>query len=184
MKFLLLSFLLCLFVFTLTTSVTAQEGNAQEEIVKAVLLNHIVELVPKRENEKADFVTVSVLLDGKLIKQFAAQTVVFPNVVATYNGFDADYLLYRTFMGQGVCAGGELYVLRFYTFGEEPKAKIEVQISPALVDCLGENPWVEFTQGERGATIIKVNESKIDGKILAHWIKSSASIRSKRRKTK
>ncbi len=165
--------ILLLVVATSALSVVAQS----QDTVKAILLERTVELVPKRESDAADFTTVNVI-DGKLLKQFAAQDVSLPNVVATFNGLDGDYLVYRTHSGQGACVSGTIYVLKFSD--ATPGQRIEVTVSPPLSGCLGENPSVSFDYDPKvkvGPTsdfsiIISIGGDKIHSGFLNRWVRA------------
>ncbi len=149
-----------------------------QDTVKAILLERTVELVPKRESDAADFTTVNVIVDGKLLKQFAAQDVSLPNVVATFNGLDGDYLVYRTHSGQGACVSGTIYVLKFSD--ATPGQRIEVTVSPPLSGCLGENPPVSFDYDPKVkvgptsdfAIIISIGGDKIHSGFLNRWVRA------------
>jgi hypothetical protein len=160
------SFILLLMVAGCAVPVAGQS----DDTVKAILLEHTVELVPKRENDAADFTTISVLVEGKLLKQFAAQNVSLPNVVATFNGLDADYLVYRTHSGQGACVSGDIYVLKFSE--SSPGQKTNVSVSPALSGCLGENPPVSFDYDAKFNVIITLGVDKINGNFLTRWVRA------------
>src|SRR5262249_33046749 len=124
-----------LFLFLMVACCAAPVVAQSQNTVKAVRLEQTAKLFPKLENEGADFTTVNVVVDGKLLKQFAAKDVSLPNVVATFNGLDADYLVYRTHSGQGACVSGDIYVLKFSE--SLPTQKINVTVSPVLSGCLG-----------------------------------------------
>lgn len=161
----LLLLALCLAFTTLLAPVSAQNDAA-----RAIILGENVECTISRSNEAADFETISVKVGGKLLKQFAVANGGFLNVVATFNGYDADYLLLRTSMGQGACAGGDLYALKFYTYGDEQPPKIGLQVSPVLTTCLGEWPPVKFTYGLKGDLVISVSGHELRGDAWSRWV--------------
>ena len=143
---------------------------AQSEVTRAVVLEETVEFSTAAGGEAADFDTVSIKLGGRLLKQFAASRGGFLTVVATFNGHDGDYLLLRTSMGQGACAGGDLYALKFYTFGEGLKDQIGVEVSPVLTACLGEWPPVKFTYSDKGILIINVSGYELREAAWSRWV--------------
>lgn len=143
---------------------------AQDEVTRAIVLEQPVEFSTTVGEEAADFQTVSIKLRGKLLKQFAAPRGGFLTVVATFNGHDGDYLLLRTSMGQGACAGGDLYALKFYTFGERRKDQIGIEVSPVLTTCLGEWPPVKFTYSDKGILIINVSGYELRGEAWSRWV--------------
>ncbi|HKP37684.1 MAG TPA: hypothetical protein VJT71_12580 [Pyrinomonadaceae bacterium] len=124
-----------------------------------------------RSNEAADFETVSMRAGGKLLKQFATTDGSFLIVVATFNGYDGDYVMLRTSMGQGACAGGSLYALKFSSVGNQQPAKdITVNVSPVLTTCLGEFPPVRFTYGGKGELVINVSGYELRGGVWLRWV--------------
>jgi hypothetical protein len=136
-----------------------------------VVLGQTVEFTITRSNEAADFETVSVKSGGKLLKQFATSNGGFLNVVATFNGYDGEYLLLRTSMGQGACAGGNLFALKFSSVGDrQPPTQINVNVSPVLTTCLGEWPPVKFTYGPKGDLVITVSGYELRGDTLSRWV--------------
>jgi hypothetical protein len=172
------SFILLLILAGCAVAVAGQT----DDTVKAVLLDQTVELVPKRESDAADFTTINVLVDGKLLKQFAAQNVLAPNVVATFNGLDGDYLVYRTHSGNGACVSGDIYILKFSD--SSPGQKINVTVSPALSGCMGENPPVSFDYDAKVNVIISLGADKINGDFLTRWVRApKPAAKPTRRKT-
>lgn len=161
---------LLLFAFCLAVITGSATVSAEEDVARAIILGENVEFTIIRGNEAADFETISVKVGGKLLKQFAAPNGGFLNVVATFNGPEADYLLLRTSMGQGACAGGDLYVLKFYTYGDEQPRKISVQVSPVSTACLGEWPPVKFTYGLKGDLVISVSGQELRGDAWSRWV--------------
>jgi hypothetical protein len=158
-------------VSALVLCLIATCAHAQNEVVRAVVLEQTVEFTMARSNEAADFETVSVRIGGKLLKQFATPDGSFLIVVATFNGYDGDYLLLRTSMGQGACAGGSLYVLKFSSIGDQqPPTRINVNVSPVLTTCLGEFPPVKFTYGAKGDLVISVSGYELRGDVWLRWV--------------
>jgi hypothetical protein len=142
-------------------------GHAQDGAERAVALGRLVELSTGSGGEKADFDVISVKLDGKLLKQFAA-SVSFLKVIATFNGPEGDYVLLRTCMGSGACAGGDLFALRFYTYGQGGGKQIGVEVSPKLTTCLSEYPWVKF-EYDAQVTVIRTAGYELKGPPLIKW---------------
>jgi hypothetical protein len=142
-------------------------GHAQEGAERAVALGRLVEFSAGSGGEKADFDVVSVKLDGKLLKQFAA-SVSFLKVVATFNGPEGDYVLLRTSMGSGACAGGDLFALRFYASGQGGGEQVGLEVSPKLTACLSEYPWVKFEYDDQG-TVIRTAGYELKGPPLTKW---------------
>jgi hypothetical protein len=158
-------------VSALVLCLIATCAHAQNEVVRAVVLGQTVEFTMARSNEAADFETVSVRIGGKLLKQFATPYGSFLIVVATFNGYDGDYLLLRTSMGQGACAGGSLYGLKFSSIGDQqPPTRINVNVSPVLTTCLGEFPPVKFTYGAKGDLVISVSGYELRGDVWLRWV--------------
>ncbi len=149
----------------------ATTARGQDDVARAVVLGQTVEFTVARGNEAADFETVSIRAGGKLLKQFATPDGGFLIVVATFNGYDGDYLLLRTSMGQGACAGGNLYALKFSSVGDpQPPTQINVNVSPVLTTCLGEWPPVKFTYGAKGDLVISVSGYELRGDTWVRWL--------------
>lgn len=140
--------------------------HAQEGHERTFALGRLVEFSAGSGGEKADFDVISVKLDGKLLKQFAG-SVSFLKVVATFNGPEGDYVLLRTSMGSGVCAGGDLFALRFYNYGQGGE-HVGVEVSPKLTTCLGEYPWVKFDYDDKG-TVIRTAGYELKGSPWVRW---------------
>lgn len=162
MRHLLISTPLILF-FSL--SVYGQD-TISEDTIRAIVSKRTVELIPRQRTETADFVTVSIKVEGRLVKQFATRSVIYPYVVATIHGIDNDFILYRTFMGQGACAGGDLYVIRL---SDAYQTNLEVVVSPVLSGCLGEFQNISFTYDKEVHLQIAVGNSVLDGFYMSGW---------------
>jgi hypothetical protein len=139
---------------------------AQEGTERTFALGHLVEFSAGSGGEKADFDVISVKLDGKLLKQFAG-SVSFLKVVATFNGLEGDYVLLRTSMGSGACAGGDLFALRFYTYGQGD-GQVGLEVSPKLTTCLSEYPWVKFEYDDQG-TVVRIAGYELKGSPWVRW---------------
>jgi hypothetical protein len=158
----------CLLLALCSLGTTA---HGQDDVARAVVLGQTVEFTMARSNEAADFETVSIRAGGKLLKQFATTDGSLLIVVATFNGYDSDYLLLRTSMGQGACAGGSLYALKFSSVGDQqPPTYITVNVSPVLTTCLGEFPPVKFTYGAKGDLVINVSGYELRGDVWLRWV--------------
>ena len=160
-------------------------ATAQNVSTRSIVLDQIVKFSTGLPRDQADFRTVSVIFGDRLLKQFATPRGDFLQVVATFNGYDGDYLLLRTSMGQGACAGGDLHALRFYTLGEQRHDEVGVQISPVLTTCLGEWPPVKFYYDSKGELIISVSGYSLKGQVWKRWtpepkVKTSRQSRPKR----
>lgn len=140
-------------VFSLVLCAVAH-CRAQEAAERAYALGHLVEFTAEDGGEKADFDVVSVKVGGELLRKFSA-SVSYLKVIATFNGPEGDYMLLRTSMGSGACAGGDLYALKFYTYGQGDNERVGVEVSPKLTTCLSEYPWVKFEYDDLG-TVIRI----------------------------
>lgn len=146
--------------------VLAQSQSPQT--VKAVLLGDIVEFVA---NEEAPGVVLIKSASGQLLKRMRASDVRSLAVVATFNSYEGDFVLLRTSMGQGACAGGDLYSLRFQENETRRGQVSSVSVSPVLTTCLGEWPPVKFTYNSRGDLVISVSGYALRGPAWNRWTK-------------
>ena len=142
---------------------------AQDAGERAYALGRLVEFTSENGGEKADFDVVSVKVEGELLKKFSA-SVTYLKVIATFNGPESDYVLLRTSMGNGACAGGDLYALRFYTYGQANKEGVGLEVSPVLTTCLGEFPTVRFEYDDRADVVIGVAGYKLKGDPWVRWV--------------
>lgn len=142
---------------------------AQEGGERAYALGRLVEFTSEDGGEKADFDVVSVKVGGELLKKFSA-SVTYLKVIATFNGPESDYMLLRTSMGNGACAGGDLYALRFYTYGQGNKEGVGLEVSPVLTTCLGEFPTVSFEYDNQVNVVIGIAGYELKGDPWVRWM--------------
>ncbi len=74
-------------------------------------------------------------------------------------------------MGSGACAGGDLFALRFYTYGQGG-GQVGLEVSPKLTTCLSEYPWVMFEYDDQG-TVIRVAGHELKGSPWVRWTSES-----------
>ncbi len=129
------------YVFIVTViSAFGQADSWKGETLKAIVLNQVIEFVPRGTEETADFTLVDIKFQGKNIKTFAANSLLSPEIVGAFKAIDSEYILYRSYMGQGGCGRGSLYVIRFMidqSPGNYDKLSAVI-VSPPLDDCLGD----------------------------------------------
>lgn len=142
-------------------------ARAQDGAERAFALGRLVEFTSEDGGERADFDVVSMKVEGELLRKFSA-SVSYLKVIATFNGPEGDYMLLRTSMGSGACAGGDLYALKFYTYGEGNSERVSVEISPKLTTCLSEFPWVKFEYDDQG-TVIRIAGYELKGNPWVRW---------------
>jgi hypothetical protein len=142
---------------------------AQDGGERAYALGRLVEFTSEDGGEKADFDVVSVKVEGELLKKFSA-SVTYLKVIATFNGPESDYVLLRTSMGNGACAGGDLYALRFYTYGQANNEGVGLEVSPALTTCLGEFPTVRFEYDNQANVVIGIAGYELKGDPWVRWV--------------
>lgn len=136
---------------------------------RAYALGRLVEFTSEDGGEKADFDVVSVKVKGELLKKFSA-SVTYLKVIATFNGPEGDYVLLRTSTGSGACAGGNLYALKFYTYGHGNNEGVGLEVSPLLTTCLGEFPVVRFEYDNRANVVIGVVGYELKGDPWVRWV--------------
>src|SRR5215213_6512882 len=91
---------------------TALGANAQEEAAVAHAYTQVghLEITAKEPTPRARM--ISLKLDGQLLEEFETDVGGSGlDVLATYTGIDATYVVLRTNMGQGACVGTDVYVL-------------------------------------------------------------------------
>jgi len=120
-------------------------SNAQDESVKIVVLNEVLELAAEKRDENANFQVVNIKRDGRIIHKFSVDAAIHPTLEGIFRGGEAEYVLYRSYMGQGGCAAGSLYIIKFH-IEENPRHSEHIhrighiQVSPALTACMGDGP--------------------------------------------
>jgi hypothetical protein len=149
---------------------------AQDDAIKAVVLNQIVEIAPQNRDETADFVAVEIKTGGKVLKKFSADAVVFPHVIGTFSGGNAEYIFYRADIGSGACAGGSLYVLKFNTDISTDKIT-SVSVAPVLTTCLGENPPYSIVYNDKAEAVLTVADHTMNLEYLNKWVENKSVTR-------
>lgn len=147
----------------------AAHCRAQEGAERAYALGRLVEFTSEDGGEKADFDVVSVKVQGELLKKFSA-SVTYLKVIAIFNGPEGDYVLLRTSMGSGACAGGDLYALKFYTYGQGNNEGVGLEVSPVLTTCLGEFPTVSFEYDNQANVVIGIAGYELKGDPWVRWM--------------
>jgi hypothetical protein len=97
--------------------------------------------------------------------------VTLPQIIGTFQGIGADYVLYRTDIGSGACAGGSLYVIKFAEDLQTGKLS-GVTVSPVLTTCLGEYTIFGFRYNNEGQTILTVINHSINLDLMSGWIEN------------
>jgi hypothetical protein len=165
----------------LALAALGQEDSSTKLIIKN---KSVVEIAPdERGQPYNDLTKLNVKVNGKLAKSFAATDFISPQVIGSYHGFtwnigqnaDAEYVLFRTSMGNGVCAGGTLYVIAFLEDELSGEYK-NVHVSPSLTTCLGEFPAFAI-RNEKAATILDIADHTINLDKLDRWIKKRPPVR-------
>lgn len=163
-------------ILTFVIAFAAAVSVRAQEVVRAVVLNEVVEIASLPRSDRDDFAAVELRMKGKVIKKFATDRPVFPEVVGTFKGFDTEYVLYRTSMGSGACAGGSLYVIKFDTGGSLDSVK-DVSISPVLTTCLGENPVFKVDDNNKGEMILDIAGYTINLESNNRWVEKKPALR-------
>ena len=170
--------LICVFVLCLAFIVFAQgQGNS----VKVVIQNEVFELVPQVRDDSANFQIVEIKSKGKILKKISVGAVLFPQIVGTFNGFDASYLLYRTDMGQGACAGGSLYIIKFNENSSTGELSF-IEVSPVLTTCLGEYPIFSLTYTNNGVLTLIVAGHTMNLDLMDKWVENKKTVEKRSRK--
>lgn len=166
-----------LLAFCITGLLTITAIGQADNSTKLIIENKsVVEIVPEERDESSNFVKLNVKVNGRTVKSFAATDFTFPQVIGSFHGIvwnlgqnsDAEYVLYRTSMGNGACAGGTLYVLAFLEDEQTNEFK-DVHVSPALTTCLGEYPVFAFSYSKAG-TILDIAGHTLNLDKLDKWI--------------
>lgn len=142
-----------------------------QESVKVVALGEIVEIISEPREENADFVTVEIKVNQKVIKRFSADGVLFPQIIGTFNWHDGEYVIYRTDMGSGVCASGSVYVLRFYE-NQLNSGLSGVLVSPVLTTCLGEYPVFGINFKGKDKFVLSIAQHELDLDNFNKWVEN------------
>ena len=96
---------------------------------------------------------ISVRLGDQVMAEFKTDFGMALDLLATYAGAGATYVVLRTNLSQGGCGGADVYVLTAYPDGENGP---HVEVSPILQKCMGEVPAVCFTYEESEGEIVSV----------------------------
>lgn len=169
MKLLFLLFLVALPTLT---------ADAQSEMTTKLIIANtsVIEISPDKTNPTyKDLTKLNVTVNGKLAKSFSATDFTFPQVIGTYHGFtwnigqnaDVEYVLFRTSMGNGACAGGTLYVIAFLEDEMSGEYK-NVHVSQSLTTCLGEFPAFAISNTKTG-TILDIAGYVLNLDKLDRW---------------
>jgi hypothetical protein len=148
--------LVCLLLLCVAPGANAQ----QEEATHAYTQAGHLEITAKEPTPRAR--VISLKLNGQLLEEL--ETDVGSNgldVLATYTGKDATYVVLRSNMGQGACVGTDVYVLTVYNQDVANKTGRHVEVSSKLARCMGEIPGVSFDVDDHGNQIIVVAGSDL-----------------------
>lgn len=163
-----------IFVVIFVVSVCSQS----DKTTKLLIANKsMIEIAPDITDQPYDDLTkLNIKVNGKLAKSFAATDFSFPQVIGSYHGItwdigqnaDAEYVFFRTSMGNGACAGGTLYVLAFLE-DEISEEHRNVKVSQALTTCLGEFPAFAIFNTKTG-TILDIAGHTLNLDKLDRWV--------------
>jgi hypothetical protein len=173
--------LICVFMLGLAFSVTAY---GQDEAVKVIVLNEVLEIVPEEREDSANFQVVNIKRNGKVIKKFSVGAAIFPQVVGTFHGFDSEFVLYRTDMGAGACAGGSLYIIKLSTKYDNNSMKesiTDISVSPVLTTCLGEFPFYSLSYTNKGVFMLAVAGHSMNLDLLDKWVENKKPVIKKKK---
>jgi hypothetical protein len=142
-----------------------------KEIDRAWIMGSDVRLL-SNGNELTEGSAVTITINGKPAKTFKADLNLSSTIIASFNGIDASYLVWRSDTGNGACAGGHAYVMKFSRPGDQ--GDLRVAVSAPVADCLGEFPPVNFYySGPKAALAIDVSGNIILPDLsLARWSKA------------
>lgn len=152
---------------------------AQNDTLKVIVLNQVVEFVPLDINEDAKFQVLQIETGGKILKKISVSRIVIPQIIGTFQDIDSQYAIYRTYMGNGACAGGDLYIIKFETKFDQSTLTEKItdtEVSPVLSGCLGEFPVYSITYNQKNDLILSVSEHSINLNYLNKWIKNKPNI--------
>jgi hypothetical protein len=143
-----------------------------KEIDRAWIMGSDVRLL-SNETDLAAGSVLTITINGKPAKTFKAE-VMGSATIASFNGIDASYLVWRSDTGSGACAGGHAYVMKFSRPGDQ--GDVTVAVSAPVEACLGEFPPVNFYYtGPQAALAIDVSGNIILPDLsLARWSKPRA----------
>jgi hypothetical protein len=143
-----------------------------KELDRAWVMGSDVRLL-SNGNQLSEGSAVTITINGKPAKTFKAD-LSGAAMIASFNGVDGSYLVWRSDMGQGACAGGHAYVMKFSRPSEQ--GDLKVAVSAPVADCLGEFPPVNFYYtGPQAALTIDVSGNIIMPDLsLTRWSKTRA----------
>lgn len=156
-------------IFLLFTLLLAPFLTYGQESVKVIVFGELVEITSQPRDENSDFVAVEIKVKQKVIKRFSANSVLFPQIVGTFNWIDGDYVIYRTSMGTGKCVRGSIYVLKF-SEDQSSGTVSGVLISPELNTCLGEYPLFEVNYKGKERFALSIGQHEIEMENFDKWI--------------
>jgi hypothetical protein len=168
-------------IFPFVIAIAAAGSLRAQEVVKAVVVNEVVEIASLPRSDRDDFATVELRMNGKVIRKFTTDRPVFPEVIGTFKGVDAEYVLYRTSTGSGACAGGSLYVIKFDTGGSLDTVK-DISISPILTTCLGEEPVFKIDSNNKGELVLDIAGYTINLEYNKRWVEKKTAVRRPKRR--
>jgi hypothetical protein len=144
----------------------------------------VIEIVPEERDEMADFQVVNIKSNGEIIKKFSADAT-SPTLEGMFKGSNAEYLLYRGFMGQGGCARGSLYVIKFHIEHNPPPNKqiyriAAIEVSPALNPCMGDGIIYSLFYSTKGEFTLTVAGHTMNLDLLDKWVEIKKQVVRKR----
>jgi hypothetical protein len=99
-----------------------------------------------------DAETVTIAIDGRVVKSFKQRHDPINGTTAAFEAYEGTYLVWRAWISQGACAGGDIFVFRF------PRDRKTVEASTPINDCFGEWPDVSFKYAApKGELVIDVS---------------------------
>ena len=141
----------------------------ESETLHAIVLNKLVEFVPRKKERTADFALVDIKFQGKIVKTFPGNLLLFPEIIGSFKALDSEYVLFRSYMGQGGCGSGSLYVIRFLEDTTNEKLS-GVIVSTPLTTCLGDGPTFGFAYNSKGKAILSVLGNSLNLEEMGSWI--------------
>jgi hypothetical protein len=177
--------------FLLLVALSAVPAGAQSDMTTKLIIANtsVVEIAPDKTDQPfKDLTKLNVTVNGKLAKTFEATDFISPQVIGTYHGItwnigqnaDAEYVLFRTSMGNGACAGGTLYVIAFLEDEVSGEYK-NVHISQSLTACLGEYPAFAIIYTKAG-TKLDIAGHTLNLDKLDRWVEKEKVIRARPKK--
>lgn len=131
----------------------AQAEPQEEQTARISIGPGLLEITARNETDTAR--AISVGLDDKSLAEFKTDPGMALDLLATYTGAGATYVVLRTNLSQGGCGGTDVYVLTVYTEREGQEGP-GVEVSPVLQKCMGDVPGICFTYEENEGEIVSV----------------------------